>query len=145
MCPRKFLTFWMNGEMMIGLDTGFFVELLRGQVQSKEVWNSLVEGNEEALVSCLTLFEIERLGLKNVMEGTAILLEAISAVCGIVWIDGSEVLSSAAGISHGNGIPAMDSIILAGLIEGGVQRIYTTDRHFGEYKRKGLRVINLRT
>ena len=50
---------------MIGLDTGFFVELLRGNREAVAVWKSLIAGEAEGVVSCLTLFELERLGLNN--------------------------------------------------------------------------------
>lgn len=66
---------------MIGLDTGFFVELLRGGPQAVALWEQLIEGEKEALVSCLTLFEIERLALKGAISGSEVLLEGIQAVC----------------------------------------------------------------
>lgn len=50
---------------MIGLDTGFFVEFLRGNSRAVSVWQALTENEEEAVVSCLSLFESERLGLKK--------------------------------------------------------------------------------
>jgi len=53
---------------MIGLDTGLFVELLRGGPQAVALWEQLIEGEKEALVSCLTLFEIERLALKGTIS-----------------------------------------------------------------------------
>lgn len=100
---------------MTGLDTGFFVELLRGESAAVAIWEALIDGNEEATVSCLALLEIERLGMKGAIEGAEVLLEAIPAVCRLVWIEDLELLSSAAGLSHGLGIPAVDALILAGL------------------------------
>jgi hypothetical protein len=55
---------------MIGLDTGFFVEFLRANPHTVSVWESLTENDEEAVVSCLTLFELERLGLKKAIGDT---------------------------------------------------------------------------
>ena len=43
----------MKEGAMIGLDTGFFVELLRGGHQAAALWEQLIEGEKEALVSCL--------------------------------------------------------------------------------------------
>lgn len=54
---------------MTGLDTGFFVELLRGKSAAVAIWETLIDGSEEATVSCLTLFEIERLGMKGGYRG----------------------------------------------------------------------------
>lgn len=128
---------------MIGLDTGFFVELLRGREDVAAVWKHLIEGEEEAAVSCLSLFEIERLGLKGAIREIEVLLEAIPAVCRIVWIQSGELLSSGAGLSHGLGIPAMDALILAGLIAQGAITVYTTDSHLETYRRKGIKIVNL--
>lgn len=130
---------------MIGLDTGYFVEFLRANQDAVAVWKTLIANEEEAVVSCLTLFELERLGLKKGIEGAAILLEAIPAVCTVLWIREADTLSKAAGLSHGLGIPAVDSLILAGFLTTMVQTIYTTDRHLESYKKKGVNIINLRS
>ncbi len=44
---------------MIGLDTGFFVELLRKNSTATTLWKKIVKGDEEAVVSCLSLFELQ--------------------------------------------------------------------------------------
>ena len=50
----------------IGCDTGYFVELLKGNDEAMKVWKRLIEDAAEvALVSSLTLFELERLALKG--------------------------------------------------------------------------------
>ena len=135
----------MKGVQMTGLDTGFFVELLRGNPRTMSLWENLVEENdEEAVVSCLTLFELERLGLKQGIEGAETLLEAIPAVCKVLWIQSPDILLKAAALSHGLGIPAVDSLILAGFLAQEVLTIYTTDKHFEAYKKKGIKIINLR-
>lgn len=125
---------------MTGLDTGFFVELLRGESAAVAIWEALIDGNEEATVSCLTLLEIERLGMKRAIEGAEVLLEAIPAVCRLVWIEDLELLSSAAGLSHGLGIPAVDALILAGFIREKAETIYTTDSHLAAYKKSGTKI-----
>ena len=130
---------------MIGLDTGFFVEFLRGDSRAVSVWESLIEGDEEGVVSCLTLFEIERLGLKKGIDGAETLLEAIPAVCRVLWIEEPNILSSAAALSHGLGIPAVDSMILAGFLAEKTRVIYTTDRHLEAYKKKSIKVVNLKS
>jgi len=137
-------TFWKRVAKMTGLDTGFFVELLRGEPAAVEFWERLIDGSEEGTVSCLTLLEIERLGKKRAIEGAEVLLEAIPAVCRLVWIQDSELLSSAAGLSHDLGIPAVDALILAGFIQEKADVIYTTDSHLEAYSKKGIKIINLR-
>ena len=130
---------------MIGLDTGFFVEFLRGNYQAVFVWKTLIEGDAEGVVSCLTLFELERLGLKKGIEGASILLEAIPAVCKVCWLKEPETISKAAALSHGLGLPAVDSLILTGFLDSMVQIVYTTDSHLEAYKKNGINIINLRT
>ena len=129
---------------MIGLDTGFFVEFLRANSQAVSVWKSLIANDAEAAVSCLTLFELARLGLRKAIAETATLIEAIPAVCTILWLQDLDTLSKAAALSHGLGIPAVDSLILAGFLSVSTEIIYTTDQHLEAYQKKGVRIINLR-
>ncbi|MEN6438349.1 MAG: type II toxin-antitoxin system VapC family toxin [Syntrophobacter sp.] len=129
---------------MIGLDTGFFIEFLRGNSTSVSVWKALIEDREEAVVSCLTLSELEMLSLKRGIEGATTLLEAIPAVCTVLWLRDNDILSRAAALSHGLGISAVDSLILAGFLAERVRVIYTTDVHFESYRKKGIKVINLK-
>ena len=128
---------------MIGLDTGFFIELLNGNEEAARVWKSGLTDGEEFLVSALTLFEIERLGLKGKLRDWKIILEAISGAAVIVWL-AEDTLSLAARLSHGLGIPSMDSLILASLVSGGVAKIFTTDSHFEAYESGKVVVRNLR-
>jgi predicted nucleic acid-binding protein len=129
---------------MIGLDTGFFVELLRKNLKAVEVWEGIMEGDESA-VSCLTLCELKRLSLKGAIESDAVntLLEAIGAICKVVWLEKTEILMEAAMISQAHGIHAMDSLIVAGLSSSKAKTIYTTDFHIEKYKKKGVNVVNM--
>lgn len=129
---------------MKGLDTGFFVELLRKNPKAVEVWEGIIEGDESA-ISCLTLYELKRLSLKGVIESEAVntLLEAVRAICKVVWLDKTEILTAAATISQSFGIHAIDSLIVAGLTSSEVETIYTTDSHMEKYKRKGVNIINM--
>jgi predicted nucleic acid-binding protein len=129
---------------MIGFDTGFFVELLRNNSIAVKIWEGVVEGDESA-ASCLTLYELNRLSLKGLIESNAVntILEAIQAICKVVWLDKAEILTGAATISQSHGIHAIDSLILAGLATLNVKTIYTTDAHIEKYKNKGVNVINM--
>ena len=129
---------------MIGLDTGFFVELVRNNSMAVRIWEGIVEGDESA-VSCLTLYELKRLSLKGVIESDAVdtILEAIRAICKVVWLDKAEILIGAAAISQSHSIHAIDSLILASLATLNVKTIYTTDSHIEKYKKKGVSVILL--
>jgi predicted nucleic acid-binding protein len=133
----------MREGPMIGLDTGFFVELLKGNEVAVSTWRSLVEDQEQAVVSCLSLFELERLGLKGAIEQADLLQEAIPAVCRVEWLVDMDVIGRGARVSHGVGIPAMDSLILASMEVHEVTSIYSTDAHFERYRRRGVEVIRL--
>lgn len=137
------IPYWMRAGAMIGLDTGFFIELLRGAPRAIAIWRKLMEGEEEAAVSCLTLFEIQRLALKGAISGSEVLINGIEAVCRLVWIMSPRLLSQAARMSEGLQIPAFDSIILVGLLSNGVTAVYTKDPHFESYRKKGVQVIRI--
>lgn len=69
---------------MIGLDTGFFLELLGGSQRAEELWKAGLNDDVDLAVCCLTLFEIERLGLKGAIQGAAVILESINDMCRVV-------------------------------------------------------------
>ncbi len=129
---------------MIGLDTGFFVELVTNNSIAVRIWEGIVEG-DESVISCLTLYELKRLSLKGVIEPNAVdtIIEAIRAICKVVWLDKAEILIGAAAISQSHSIHAIDSLILASLATLNVKTIYTTDSHIEKYKKKGVSVILL--
>jgi predicted nucleic acid-binding protein len=128
---------------MIGLDTGFFLELLSGSPRASEIWKLCVDDRADFAVSFLTLFEIERLGLKGKIKDFQELIEIISLSTFVVWPD-LEIVSSGARLSYGLGIPAIDSIILACLKKVGVNEIYTTDKHLASYRCESIVVTNLK-
>ena len=103
----------------------------------------MAEGENESLVSCLTLFEIERLGLKGTIEKVKTLLESLPAVCRVIWLD-YQILSLAARLSDRLNIPAVDSLILAGLVNEKVKVIYTTDSDLEKYARRGVKIKNIK-
>jgi len=129
---------------MIGFDTGFFIRLLAGERNITDIWKEMIESEESSVCSCLTIFELERLSLRGVIDhdASSILLEAISVICKIGWLENKDSLLHASRISHGTGIPAIDALILSNLIENGAKTIYSTDKHFDRYKKKGI-VIHL--
>ena len=131
----------------IGCDTGFFVELLSGNDKAVTVWKELIGGTEDrAFVSSITLFELERLALKGKIEKDAcdVLIQAVEGICTIGWLHSRDILSTGARLSHGLGVPAMDALILSWFVTSDVTVIYTTDRHFEIYTKKGVTIINLK-
>jgi predicted nucleic acid-binding protein len=129
---------------MIGLDTGFFVELLRGNLDLIKVWQDILDG-DDSVVSCMSIFELKKLGLKGTINrnDTDTLVEAIMAICRVVWIDNLISIETAVKLSHGLGIPAVDAQILAAFVQNNCRRIYTTDAHMAAYKKKGVTIISI--
>ena len=129
---------------MIGLDTGFFFKLLEGNHQATEIFEKL-DDDTDLCVSCLTIFELKRLSLRGALEQEATnkLIDNITSLCHIAWLDNIEIHDVAASLSHGLGTPAVDSLILAGFVLNGSEIIYTTDSHMEKYVKKGVQVIKL--
>jgi predicted nucleic acid-binding protein len=129
---------------MIGLDTGFFVKLLKGDRQAISLFEQMDE-DADLCVSCLTIFELKRLSFRGALEKEAVneLIDNILALGHISWIDNVEIQDIAAGLSPGLGIPAVDSLILAGFLLNGSEKIYTTDAHLEKFVKKGVQVIKL--
>ena len=129
--------------MIVGFDTGYFVRLLEGNETAVKAWHDLIEGNIDAVVSPLTFFELKRLGLKGEINIKSLetLFEAIEGICHIVWLNDSGIFTSSASISHGTGIPAVDSIILVSCLSMNAKKIYTTDIHFKAYKKESVSII----
>ena len=128
---------------MIGLDTGFFVELVRSNKQALEVFNKISEGEEDACISCLTLYELKKLSIRDSipLDTGATLINNIMSFCSVSWLDNLQTHELAAGFSHGLGIPGIDSLMLAGLVTSSADKIYTTDKHMVTYKNKATAVI----
>ena len=123
--------------MRIGCDTGFFGGLLEHQTNIQEVWQAAAEGEHQLVVSCITLFELWRLGLRgafprNKVEAT---LEYLPESCEIIWLgaENGHLLERASRIAHGNGLAMADAIILTSLMAANVEVIYSSDSDFEVY------------
>ncbi len=129
---------------MTGLDTGFFVKLLKGDNKVKEIFED-IDDDLDLCVSCLTIFELKRLSLKGAIEEKAVdqLINNIVSLAHIPWLDNVEIHTTAASLAHGLGIPAVDSMILAGFVLNDSEKIYTTDSHMEKYAQKGVQIIKI--
>ncbi len=128
---------------MIGLDTGFFIELMNGNAEAVSLWKSCLDDEVELVVSSLTLFEIERLGLMGKLKDSEAILDAIDSVTLVAWLE-RDTLNLAARFSHGLGIPAIVSLILACLVANDCSEIYTTDAHLEACESNTVKVRSLR-
>jgi predicted nucleic acid-binding protein len=136
----------MTGETIrTGRDTGFFVLHNRRHPLAQTVWSAIGSGERLAVVSAISLYEIQRLGLKGVITPIYAkqCLESISQACDVVWIDRLELLKKSAQIRHGWGLSLSDNIVLSAFLARGRREIYTTDTVLETYRRKSAQVINL--
>jgi predicted nucleic acid-binding protein len=129
---------------LTALDTGFFVRLpvhVQGDGRAVDRWRALVEGEGEGVVSGLSLVELLRLSLKGAIgrEDAGLLLDAIPAVCRVVWPDWTVGERSA---RLGLALPLVDALVLATALEAGAEELWTTDAHLTAYEGR-TRVVRL--
>jgi len=120
---------------MDGFDTGFFFDLWDGQEHAHDRWISMTEGDDAAAVSSLTLFELSRHGLVGRIDRA--FAETVVQRAGKAFdharVDPVDVLSRAARITHGMGLPMADALIAASLEHVGADTLYTSDSDFAGY------------
>ena len=119
----------------VGFDTGFFRRLHDGDARARAAWADVRAQRAAGVVSCVSLFELERLGLRGVLpRGVAETFVAVlPTTCTVVWLDaatGAERLSRAARRAHGTGLAMADALILTSLLDAGAETVYTTDSDF---------------
>ncbi|MGD2085026.1 MAG: type II toxin-antitoxin system VapC family toxin [Candidatus Aminicenantes bacterium] len=124
--------------MPIGVDTGFFFALEELHPIAVEIWK-----NKKIITCSIVLFEIQRKLLKGELSNWVSIIDDIERSVEIVSIS-PGVAKRASHISHGTGMPAIDSLILSAFLEANCQEIYTRDEDFELYKKKDLRIINLK-
>ena len=121
---------------MIGIDTGFFFALSEGHPLATKVFRE-----SDIAVSVLSRFELLRISLRKGIPWEEIGGPLSRSATFIAVTE--EAADEAARISFGTGMPALDALILAGLLRAGCRTIYTRDEHFVRYARKGVEIILL--
>ncbi|MEN6565054.1 MAG: PIN domain-containing protein [Veillonellales bacterium] len=127
---------------MVGLDTGFFIALMKSDPAATRFWSNLSKSNALPIVSILTIGELLYITLRfNEPEKGKRLVENIYIAAEVLPVD-REIVEKAAAFKAGRGMPYVDSIILATFILAGCKEIHTTDKnHFAGIKNKGLKII----
>lgn len=119
----------------LGFDTGFFRRLHDGDARAVAAWADVRSGDAVGIVSCVSLFELTRLGLRGALprDVARAFVAAVPTVCTVVWLDptnGGDRLDRAARRGHGVGLAMADAIILTSLIDAAATTVYTTDSDF---------------
>ena len=123
--------------MLVGIDTGFFYALEEKKAEALQIWEK-----EQLIVSVITVYELEKSFLKGAFPYWLRFSERLEEACTIVPVN-LESAMMASHISQGTGIPGLDALILASLLETGCKKILTRDPHFLRYKKKGIQIILL--
>jgi predicted nucleic acid-binding protein len=121
---------------MIGVDTGFFFALSEGHALATKVFQ-----DSEIAASVLSLFELLRISLRRGLQWEEIARPLAQSVT-LLDIT-KETADEAARLSFGTGMPALDALILAGLVKAGCRTIYTRDEHFMRYAKQGVDIVLL--
>ena len=127
---------------MVGIDTGFFVGLMKGDSKPVKFWASLVDSDTLPVISILTLGELLYISFRlgQPKKGKE-LVDSIDKSARVMSVD-RRIVEKAASLKAGQGIPYIDSIILATFMLAGCNEIHTTDRsHFAPIKKKGLSFV----
>ncbi|MDA8079395.1 MAG: PIN domain-containing protein [Nitrospiraceae bacterium] len=121
--------------MIAGVDTGFFFALEEKNPAALKAWEE-----QEIITSVIVLYELEKKLLQgHLKQWPAIMSDISRAVPAVVLTE--DIAARAARISHKYGLPGLDSLILASLLDANVKQIYTTDSHFELYKEKSVEII----
>ncbi len=128
--------------MVVGLDTGFFILLMKENEHAIKVWHTFLDNRDNLIVSVLTIGELLYMSyrVRQPDAGQRLIL-GINQATEVIPVDQSLV-EKAAGLKAGRGTPYVDAIILATFMMHNCEEIHTTDRnHFGEIKNKGLEFV----
>jgi predicted nucleic acid-binding protein len=123
--------------MIAGVDTGFFFTLEERHPEALKVWRE-----QEIVTSVIVLYELQKKILQGQFRKWPSILDDIRlSVFTVALTD--DISLKAGHVAHKYGLPGLDALILASLLDANVKHIYTTDAHFELYKEKGIEIINL--
>lgn len=119
-----------------GLDTGFFFELFGGNERALKLWEEIVAGKAEGVVSVITTYELQINALKGVLvrEDVEDLLEELPILCTVREDLSVDASKRAAHLAWGNNMAMADALILQGFLDAGVTHILTTDSDLSKYE-----------
>jgi len=123
--------------MIAGVDTGFFFALEEKHPAALQIWRE-----QEIVTSVIVLYELQKKVLQGHLRKWPTILDDIRISVATVRLH-EDIALLAGRISHKYGLPGLDALILASLLDAKVKQIYTTDAHFELYREKEVHIINL--
>jgi predicted nucleic acid-binding protein len=127
---------------MVGLDTGFFVGMIKGNQPIFEIWQNLNSGDTLPVVSVLTLGELLYISIRTGTPDVGkALIDNIDLSSRVIAVS-RNIIEKAASLKAGRSLPYIDSIILATFMLNGCKTIHTTDRnHFSKIKNRDINFV----
>ena len=126
--------------MVIGADTGFFIELTKDNSEAIKIWNKVLNGEEELIVSVISLNELSVYFYRTGnIEKKNRLIDLIKSIPNIELVPvTAKIAEESAKYRHSLGIPTADSLILTTFILQSCKEIVATDRHFEKADEQNL-------
>ncbi len=127
--------------MKIGLDTGFFIDILFKKEKAISIWEDLIKKDYSVYVSSLVIYELTKrlLKVQKFKKVSKYFYEAIKDNCYIIKID-EEIAIQAAHLSYSTGVHMADCLIYTCYKSVDCNIIFTKDRHFLELKDKKMKI-----
>jgi predicted nucleic acid-binding protein len=131
--------------MVIGADTGFFVERSERNARTLEIWEGILSGQDFLVVSVLTIAEfyahqiqVAKLAMAEKLVSEMQLAPNISIVPVSL-----EIAAVSARYRRGMNLPTVDSIIFATFLSMGSDVLVTTDSVFDQDPVRSLIPVEL--
>lgn len=123
---------------LVGVDTGFFLALSRGDQAAL----ALFEGPAELVTSVLVLYELQKKLRESGQPRWREALCDLGRVASVIPIT-ADIALKAGEIAQENALPAGAALILGSLLDAGCKTIYTTDNHLKRLDLQGVEIIGL--
>ena len=123
--------------MRIGLDTGFILAFFFQDEKALRWWERIVKKGLFPVTSILCGYEFFKVLLVRgyKFEELEEFWGKLESACEVVQVSGSQIREGAK-LEARYRLGAMDSLILAGLLEAGCREVLTTDKKWKEKVRK---------
>lgn len=129
---------------MVALDTGFFIAMMRGNEEAKELWKEFRVRRIRPIISVLTVGELFYILLKEQAPEPLRVTDSLRRIAKVINVD-NEIVLKAGELKNRHKIPYVDSLIAATVLIAKCNEFITSDRnHMICLEDYGLKVKNIR-
>jgi len=129
--------------MVVAIDTGFFVAMMKGSQKAKNLWNRLRREKARPVVSTLVIGELIYILYRESLDHGEVekIVNRVGRLSEVIPVNLS-VVKKAAMIKHNYRIPYIDSLIFATALHAGCDKLYTSDRnHMDKLQAEGVEIV----